>query len=143
MRWLSRYCVLEVGLSMYCDTFNSVRCLIRCLHDRTKDCDIYVTIFCEFHLWQTICFYWPDSGKAQHGNMVVECTEARVTERYFSQRKLLVKIRKAKVGLSFFCIIRIIRIVLSCTICYFGFIFSITSRFCSKIYPTYCSERSS
>ncbi|XP_071811257.1 receptor-type tyrosine-protein phosphatase mu-like isoform X6 [Apostichopus japonicus] len=45
---------------------------------------------------ETTCFYWPDSGKIQHGNMLVECTHVEDKDKNCSQRKLIVKSKKTK-----------------------------------------------
>ncbi|PIK52616.1 putative receptor-type tyrosine-protein phosphatase F [Apostichopus japonicus] len=45
---------------------------------------------------ETTCFYWPESGKIQHGNMLVECTHVEDNDKNCSQRRLIVKSKKTK-----------------------------------------------
>ncbi|PIK59241.1 putative receptor-type tyrosine-protein phosphatase alpha [Apostichopus japonicus] len=45
---------------------------------------------------ETTCLYWPDSGKIQHGNMIVECTNVEDKDKYCSQRRLIVYSKNTK-----------------------------------------------
>ncbi|XP_071810716.1 receptor-type tyrosine-protein phosphatase mu-like isoform X3 [Apostichopus japonicus] len=45
---------------------------------------------------ETTCLYWPDSGKIQHGNMLVECTDVEDKDKYCSRRRLMVNFKNSK-----------------------------------------------
>ncbi|XP_071811254.1 uncharacterized protein [Apostichopus japonicus] len=45
---------------------------------------------------ETTCLYWPDSGKIQHGNTIVECTNVEDKDKYCSQRRLIVYSKNTK-----------------------------------------------